>query len=269
MALTINNTITQRLRTMSALGWLVTANLAVFLILRLIAACNIFLGDRSMEAAALSFVELPLSIPDLIRHPWTVVTYMFSQFDVFHLIFNVLWLYWFGQFFLDFSTERRLVGLYLAGGLTGAFLFVLAGNFLPSIPMNSHLIGSSASVLAIVAATAIVTPNREIGIMFLGGVKLKWIALIMVVFDLIGIGADNAGGNIAHIGGALAGLVAALWMLRRHPRMKAAEPAGHATQKPAGEAELDRLLDKIRRSGYGSLTIEERRTLFEISNRMK
>lgn len=247
------------------LGWLIGINAAVFFILRLLAASYIFTGDSWPETTALSLLELPADLSQLGSVPWTVVTYMFTQFDVFHFVFNVLWLYWFGRLFLDCGSSRQLWRLYVGGGLAGAFLFIVSSLLCSGISQEARLVGSSASVLAIVAATAVMMPDRKIGLMFVGWVRLKWIALVMITFDFINMGLDNAGGHLAHIGGALVGVVFALYMKRKPVSRSSATVA---PQLSDGQ-QIDVILDKIRRSGYNSLTRSERMTLFDISKRMK
>ncbi len=252
-------------RSLSALGWLLAINIGVFLILRLFAAMNIFTGDRSVENFALSLVELPGDFRLFLRKPWTIVTYMFSQFDMFHFVFNVLWLYWFGKLFTECRSQNRLIQLYISGGIAGATTFMISANLLPGIPTTAFLIGSSASVLSIVCATAITMPDREIGLMFFGGVKLKWIALLLVVFDMINIGFDNAGGHIAHLGGAFTGILMGLYMKKVAYRRAI---AFRDADLPDND-QIDVILDKIRRSGYSSLTRLERQKLFQLSQKIK
>ena len=236
---------------MDVVGWIIAANVVMFILARF---CGL-----------LPWLELPLDFHALLARPWTPVSYMFTQIDLFHLIFNMLWLYWFATFYLDVCTPKRLAAVYVAGGIVGAVFFLIAGHLLGLHSSHAHLIGSSASVLAVVAATAMLTPDREIGLMIFGNVKLKWVALIMVAFDLVNIGFDNAGGNIAHIGGALTGVAAVLVMRRAW-----LSPQPQPDKEPLTDAErLDALLDKVRRSGYGSLSKGERAALFEISNRIK
>ncbi|MCM1110613.1 MAG: rhomboid family intramembrane serine protease [Clostridium sp.] len=254
-----------------AAGRLVAINIAVFILLHIFGAANILTGDRSLETAVLRFVELPASPEALLRAPWTIVTYMFSQYEIFHLMFNILWLWWFGKFFLDARSGRSLLRLYLGGGILGGLCFIFAANMIPGIGSGAALIGSSASVLAIVTATALIMPNRTIRLFLIGDVRLKWLAIIMIAIDLLN------GGNAAHIGGILVG--AAYWyastrttLFSGRPRFRIRRPA---KTSPVGTApltdqdKLDLLLDKIRRSGYSSLTPAERDTLFRISNRIK
>lgn len=260
---------------------LIAVNSAVFLALRIAAAANIFTGDRSTEQAALRLVELPADMSQFLARPWTIVTYMFAQFDVFHFIFNMLWLYWFGLLLTEILPSRRTLGLYLGAGLVGGLTFMAGSALLPGLPEGGVLIGSSASVLAIVTATALLMPDREIGLLFIGGVKLKWVALAMILLDFINIGTGNTGGHIAHLTGAITGAAFAICIRRESSRRnrRCSAPARPATSpevatastRPSdlSDSELDRILDKIRQSGYASLTADERRNLIEISQRLR
>lgn len=256
---------------------LVAINAAVFTLLHLLAAANIFTGDRSVEAAALRMVELPSELATFAMRPWTIATYMFAQFDVFHFLFNMVWLYWFGKFFEEISSKLRTTLLYLSGGAGGGLAFLLASNLTSTT--GGYLIGSSAAVLAVAAATAIITPNREIRLIFLGNVKLKWIALILLAIDLVNIGNTYNMSHIAHIGGALVGVVygtakSRITLSRIFKNMKV-EPARNSSTHPSTatadytEDDLNRLLDKIKTSGYSSLSTDERETLNIISSQLR
>ena len=156
----------------------------------------------------LNWLELPAWIEAFIRQPWSLLTYMFMHAGVFHLLFNMLWLYWFGRLFLNFFSARHLRGLYILGGLCGGLLYILAYNVFPYFSdavYSSYLLGASASVLAIVVATAVREPEYTVQFMFIGAVRLKYVALFMVALDLLFMTSENAGGHIAHLGGALAG----------------------------------------------------------------
>ncbi len=272
----------------SLLLWLIGVNVAVFLALRIVSVAGNISGHGEWLAGMLRWIELPGTLPLFITRPWTAVTYMFTQYDVLHILFNMLWLYWFGELFLTLGTERRLAVLYLYGGLCGAMLYGLTVLIIPSAA-GGVLIGSSAAVLAIVIATAMIMPDFKVGLLLIGPVSIKWIAIFTLIFDLAGLGGSNMGGHIAHIGGALAGMAYALgirsgyditrpasalarWGNRawKSGRRKISRtPHAAAGTSPQDVAELDAILDKIKRSGYGSLTARERKTLFEISSRIK
>ncbi|MBO4871556.1 MAG: rhomboid family intramembrane serine protease [Muribaculaceae bacterium] len=272
---------------------LIYINIGVFLLLHVASIIAWLFGVE--EAKVLLWVETPSRLGELVYRPWTVITYCFSHYELLHILFNLLWLYWLGRIFLEFFTAKHLSGLYILGGIGGAVLYVLAYNCLPAlIVQRGYLIGASASVIAIVVAVATYVPNYKIGLLFLGDVSLKWIAVAMVIMSLLGIGASNTGGDIAHLGGALVGfwfaysfkrgrditrwinasLDGLMSLFRRKRSAGVGQPTGgtayhdnRRNQSEPTEADLDRVLDKIRRSGYSSLTDDERDILFRASQK--
>lgn len=273
---------------------LIYINTAVFFFATLAeVVCRLF--NRSL-ADVFQWVELPASLPRLALQPWSLLTYMFMHGGVLHLLFNMLWLYWFGTLFLSFFSAKHLRGLYLLGGICGGVLYIAAYNLFPYFhPLTdySFMLGASASVLAIVAATAYREPNYPIRLLLFGTVRLKYLALIVIGTDLLFITSGNAGGHIAHLGGALAGLWFAAglnrgtdivkWInqaldavsspTRRKPKMKVHRNGGrqqdydYNARKKAQSDEVDRILDKLKKSGYESLTTEEKKSLFDASKR--
>lgn len=266
----------------SMLVKIIYVNIAVFLLIR-IGAFAVGIWDGDPQSLIVRWVGLPSDPVCAVMSLWTVVTYMFVQYDLLHLLFNMLWLYWFGQYFLILGTQRQLLAVYVYGGVGGALLYLLAVPWLYG-PVPAFLIGSSASVLAIVVASAWRMPDYRVGLLFLGDVALKWIAVAAVVISLLPLSGNNAGGGIAHLGGALTGaaLAAALGrgrdLTRPFCRMMdmivnlLSRPAARnrcrrhpGTRSSAGNDGLNDILDKIRRSGYASLTASERRKLFDFS----
>ena len=241
-----------------------------------------------------SYLELPAWPDRFIRQPWSIITYMFMHAGLLHLLFNMLWLYWFGKLFLMFFSGRHLRGVYILGGICGGLLYMLAYNVFPYFEdavYRSTLVGASASVLAIVFAVGVSEPNYEVQFMFIGRVKMKYVALGVLVLDLLFISSDNAGGHIAHIGGALSGWWFASSIHRgkditawinavldaiagphrrkpRKPKMKVHAGGGRKEEdrKRTSGADMDRILDKLRKSGYGSLTDDEKKSLFDGGN---
>ena len=187
----------------------VMVNVAVFVIVRVLAlVCLLFAVDAT---PAIELFEMPSNPVKFLHQPWSVISYMFLHYDVMHILFNMLWLYWFGAMFHQIFGTRRFVGLYFLGGIGGALLYMLAYNVLPLFSSTEGLLlGASASVLAIVAATAVRQPDYKVGLLFFGQISLKWIAIVTIFIDVISIGSSNAGGNIAHLGGALVGAAFAL-----------------------------------------------------------
>ena len=187
----------------------VMVNVAVFVIVRVVAlVCLLFAVDAT---PAIELLEMPSNPVKFVHQPWSLISYMFLHYDVMHILFNMLWLYWFGAMFHQIFGTRRFVGLYFLGGIGGALLYMLAYNVLPLFSSTEGLLlGASASVLAIVAATAVRQPDYKVGLLFFGQISLKWIAIVTIFIDVISIGSSNAGGHIAHLGGALVGAAFAL-----------------------------------------------------------
>ncbi|MCM1517994.1 MAG: rhomboid family intramembrane serine protease [Pseudoflavonifractor sp.] len=300
----IIDTLRYHYTTGSMLIKLIFINVGVFMLLRVGALVCALSGIS--DAWFLHWVELPSSPALLVRMPWTLLTYMFAQYDALHILFNMLWFYWFGQIFMLTDTSRRMVALYIYGGIAGAALFMAAYNLLPAFHGTmGWLIGSSASVIAIVTATAIAHPDYKVGLLFFGEVSLKWIAIVTIGIDLLSIGGSNAGGHVAHLGGAamgalygymlnnerditkpfnklmdtIANALKAISTPRHHPNgsrhggptssHKASYGSKNASSSNAkAESTLDEILDKIKKSGYTSLTADEKRRLFEASKNL-
>lgn len=281
---------------------LIYINVGIFVIGTLI---SVFLQLFKLSAVGIfDLFALPASLPWFIHQPWSLFTYMFMHAGFLHILFNMLWLYWFGSLFLCFFSGKHLRGLYILGGICGGLLYMIAYNVFPYFSdavVSTTLVGASASVLAIVAATAYREPNYRIQLFLFGAVRLKYLALIVIGTDLLFITSNNAGGHIAHLGGALAGVwfAASLskgldltawinWLLdsfvslfqkktwRRKPKMKVHYGTGNTSrekdydynaQKKAKSDEVDHILEKLKKSGYESLTSEEKKSLFDASKR--
>jgi len=274
---------------------LIYINSAVFVI---IAVIQIALMLFRMDASPLlKYLQLPASISLFLAQPWSIFTYMFVHASLLHILFNMLWFYWFGLLFLQYFSAKHLRGLYIFGGFCGGVLYILAFNIFPvftHLVNYSYMMGASASVLAVIAAVAYREPNHPINLLFFGTFKLKYLALIVIGLDLLFINSDNAGGHIAHLGGALAGLwfaysltkgrdltkwinlaidsVTAIFTTKHQkPKMKAAYGSKrqadydfNANKKERSD-HIDAILEKIKKSGYSSLTDEEKKALFNAS----
>jgi membrane associated rhomboid family serine protease len=242
------------------------------------------------------WLAAPTDLSTLATRPWTVITYMFFHIDLFHLLFNMLWLYWFGKIFRLYFDKQLLMNVFILGGLSGVALYIFSYNVFPLFSVakyDSSILGASAGVLAVVAGIAVYVPDYRLNLLFFGQVKLKYIAIASVVIDLFYIseGNSNLGGHIAHLGGALFGLLFALnirkrkditaWMTRltgffkrpkkpkkpRYMKVKYSRPPvndwDYNKQKHDRQKEVDRILDKIAIGGYDTLTREEKETLFQ------
>jgi len=232
------------------------------------------------------YLSLPSYLPKLLTRFWTPITYMFIHSGFFHILFNMLWLYWMGQIFEEFLGEKRTVGLYLLGGLAGAFLYVASYNIFPAFTQSglvlvSSAVGASAAVMAIVVGAATIAPDYTIVFMFIGPVKLKWLVLVFLVIDYLGITGPNAGGEISHIGGAIFGFIYVRQLQRGRDmvgaisglfksRSKLKVVANNNNKSSADtprQDEIDRILDKISKNGYESLSKQEKEILFRASKK--
>ncbi|GAA4495620.1 rhomboid family intramembrane serine protease [Hymenobacter ginsengisoli] len=282
----------------NALNQLIISNALVFAVLIILKA--IFFITQTSGVYVLIMRQLALSSDGmvLLRHPWTLLTYAFVHEGFLHILFNMLNLYWFGQLIREYLGDRRLVSIYVLGALVGALFFLLAYNFIPVLQpgLGLPVIGASASVTAIIVAAATLLPDYTFMLILLGPVKIKWIALAVVLISLAGINGGNPGGEITHLGGALLGFVfikqlkagrdmgrpvvaVGDWfgrLFQPRPAMKVTHRSpvsvGRATaaaSKTAPSAtppeEVDLILDKISRSGYESLSKEEKQKLFRAS----
>lgn len=273
----------------STLTRLIYINLAVFLVIRIV---NVFYFLAGAEFPFIDWLALPADGQTLLSRPWTLLSYMFLHFDFLHILFNLLWLYWMGQIFLGYFNQAKLLTLYLLGGLAGGMFYILGYNFFPVFADSlegARLLGASASVIAIVTALAMHAPNHTIHLLFIGPLRIKYIALFSVVLYVIGIASTNAGGNLAHLGGAFWGVVYVLQLRRGFDQSKgivwitnwikkrfAPKPKVRvAYRKPVDDMEYNRMknqeqermnqiLEKISKSGYGSLSKEEKEILFKM-----
>lgn len=280
----------------SSLTRLIYINCGLFLLLKIGYVILLLAGQGDIfYPTVLEWVGVPADVEYLLYRPWTLATYMFTQFEFIHLLFNMLWLYWFGSIFLNHFTERQLTGVYIGGGLTGAFLYIVAYNIFPYFDqltrLSSWAIGASASVMAIVFAVCTYLPQHKVYIFLIGPVKLIYLALFTALIDLLSIQSGNAGGHIAHLGGALYGCLFILFLknnkdiascfsnsgkklkhlfrpknkMRVSYKKKVSEmnDREYNAYKKNQDEYINRILDKISRSGYESLTREEKEILFK------
>ena len=243
----------------------------------------------------MDYLQLPAFPYFLLHKPWTIITYMFTHYSFLHILFNMLWLYWFGKIFLFYFNGRQLGGLYIIGGIAGALLFILSYNIFPYFEDNvifSSLVGASASVMAIVFAISFYQKDYAIDLLFFGRIKLLYLALFTIAIDMLTITSGNAGGHIAHIGGALTGIGFASLIKngkditnsinkvidvivnlgKKRPKMKVTYKRPETdyeynTRKQQETETIDRILDKLKHSGYESLSSEEKKRLFDASKK--
>lgn len=267
---------------------LMFVNIAVFIF---IVIGNLFVYFAKTSFDVVHWLGVPATIGVLARRPWTVFTYMFVHVSFLHIFFNLLVYYWFGKIFLQYLSQRQFMGMYILGGLAGALLFVVAYNQIPVLGAHPAVaIGASASIMAIVFSVAALVPNLRVYVRFVGNVKLKDLALIIVLLDLVGIPLGNAGGHIAHLGGAIIGAIFAVsykkgtditiflsrfwqWikdLFKNEPKIKVSRGGAQTKNEPKSNSEqekINKILEKVKKSGYTSLTKEEKELLFRKSNK--
>jgi membrane associated rhomboid family serine protease len=286
----------------TSLTRLIYVNAIVFLVIKIIEVIGVLAAKPALTESVVSFLAVPASIDALAGKPWTPVTYMFTHQGFIHIIFNMLWLWWFGKIFLSYLDQRKLVSVYVMGGLAGALLYIAVFNIFPAFAGMVHVsvaLGASASVMALVVATAVYLPDLELNLLFFGRIKLKYLALITFLITSVFDFSVNTGGKIAHIGGALMGLAygyglkngkdIGAWLnsildffvtLFRHGRKlkvtykkaktdydnkKAKTDFDFNKVKAERQKAIDHILDKISKGGYESLTREEKEILFNES----
>ena len=240
---------------------LVAINIALYLILGLLYLCSV----------NLNFVMLPSSFGEAVFKPWTLVTYMFSHFAFLHLLFNMTWLFFFGRVLYELCGKKHTVAAYVAAGLAGGICFMAWGSMGQSA---EYLIGSSAAVLGLMTATVVVAPDYSLNLLFLGEVKIKWIYAFAVFILLISspqiFKLQLTSTDIAHLAGIITGGI--YGRLYKHPIFKPRRKKIVLTPRensPDVKTELDSLLDKVRRSGYSSLSESEKTRMIEISNELQ
>jgi membrane associated rhomboid family serine protease len=277
---------------------LIIINVAVFVVTALTKA----FAPSFYNAVILEYLALPADLWKLLTRPWTVLTHMFIHSGGWHLIWNMLMLYWFGRIVGDLLKDNRIWPLYLLGSLAGAVAYIISFHLLSNV-VGARAVGASAGIMAIVAAAGAIAPDYNMRLILLGDVRLKYIVAVLIFVDVLSAsGYSNAGGAVAHLGGAVLGFafVAQLrngydmttgvnrvtdWVAnlgrvqetrsaqrnRKSPltvkhrtqpkRSKAAPPSGG----PDLQQQVDQILDKIKSSGYDSLTKSEREILLKAS----
>ena len=274
----------------SALSRLMLINISIWIICLFISVFT-WLFNISDISFVTKLFAVPADISSLAEKPWSIFTYMFLQEEFWHLFFNMLMLYYGGQIFLQFFSQKQLLLTYIFGGLVGALFFILAFNAFPvfeDTKTYAFALGSSASVLSILIAAATYQPEYRLNLFLLGQVKMKWIAIIFVVIDLLSIPKGNSGGHIAHLGGALWGFLYAYLLkkdfdfyliFKRKARIKVKTRNAHNyhqrpktdeqynAERAQEQEETDKILEKIAKNGYSSLSEKEKEFLFRQSKK--
>lgn len=288
--------LTYKYNTADTLEKLIGVNVALFLLIFVIQTLGFLF--QIPTGFFVEWLVFPKSLIEYAYKPWTIITYAFMHSGIFHILSNMLILYFSGKFFLTYFSGKRMLNLYFLGAIFGALIYTLSYNLLPAFSSTgrSYLIGASASVMAILVATATQAPNLQVRLFFLGNLKLWWIATFLVVLDVIQIPISNPGGHLAHLGGSAIGYfyITQLkkgndigswlqtftdWFAKsfqpksRKSNMKTVhkntnKKQSSPTSRTDKQKKIDQILDKISKSGYDSLTKEEKDFLFKAGKDM-
>ncbi len=292
----------------NTLAQLILVNVVVFLVLLLL-NLTFTLSEKSyLYGTVLDQLLIPAPATEFIRKPWTLLTYFFTHTDPFHILYNMMGLYWFGRLVDEYLGARRLLGLYVLGGIAGGLLYLAMYNLVPHFMQkapNAQMLGASGAFFSVAVGAATLLPNYSFHLLFFGPVRIKYIVFFLVVVSLASLGGANPGGQLAHLGGAAMGFFFVkllqngtdlgrpiYWLLdgwqtltRPKPAVKvsyrqrsnantstntyvtAGTPAAGSSVTMPDEAEIDSILDKISRSGYESLSREEKQKLFKASQK--
>lgn len=247
--------------------------LTVLLVLNFAFFVVVNISSHILRLNLVPYLAAPLNETELIFKPWTLLTYMFLHTDFFHLLFNLLLLYFTGILFQSILGEKRLLYLYIMSGLAGVLSLIIA-EFIFSGLSGGYLMGASAAVMGIIAAQAVYTPNYTVHLFFVIQLPFKYFALITFVLSTLLDFSFNTGGKITHIGGALFGLLYAYYLKKgidiKFLSLFKTKPNFSVSSKKRFKDEdeyLDYLLDKISTKGYHSLSKQEKEDLFKISQK--
>lgn len=279
---------------------LIIINVVVFLVLAIVKVFSLWFGFEAFFVSVHNHFSLPSGFSDFLGRPWTLITYFFNHNlgGLLHILFNMFALYWFGKILVEYLGSDKLVALYVLGGIAGGVFYLMVYNLIPSPPTflagRAELVGASAGVFAIMVGAATLLPDYTFYLLFLGPVKIKWIAVVYIFLSFLGSVGQNAGGDIAHLGGALIGFIyvkqlqvgvnwggwitsSISWiggLFSSRPAVKVSYrkngAAGKSKTGPApgvSQQEIDDILDKISDGGYESLSKEEREKLFKASKK--
>lgn len=284
----LNQDVQDKLRNLNVLEKIIAINVVVFLI-------GLLLSTILNSGNSLYWLELPKDVGDFIFKPWSVITYSFTHYGFFHLLFNMLVLYYVSRMMLNLFSPKLTLNIYFLGIIFGALFFMFAYNVLPQNLLKpvGALVGASAGVRALLIFLCAYMPNTDVRLIFFN-IKLWHLGIALVVFDVIGLFGLNQGGNIAHLGGVALGYFYAKQLVKGNDigkgfeklmdgianlfkrskksplktvhRRKSNTVAGHNKsefKEFSKQKQIDLILDKISKSGYESLTEEEKAFLFK------
>ena len=278
------NTLKNKYKTGTIIEKFIYLNIAIFLLTLLITVFQgLYKGEKNFLVA---WFSLDNNLDAFLTKPWSIISYGFLHADFIHLIFNMITLYFIGNLFIQYFTEKQALTFYILGTLFGGFLYVISQNYFPLFEgRNTTLVGASAGISAIFIGIATYIPQYQIKIRFIGFVKFWHLAAIWLAFDVVGLIGTNAGGSFSHLGGSLFGYLYvqqasnkktnistlfSSFFKRKEKPLKTVHKSAKRKQnivKNSSQKQIDVILDKISKSGYDTLTKTEKEFLFKQGKR--
>ena len=272
---------------------LILVNVVVFVLVFVPVSVLHLMKMDQVSLLIMEQLELPGDFLQLLFKPWTLITHLFVHRGLMHILFNMLTLFFTYQLFNRYFEDKRFINVYFVSGLAGALMFLISVNIFPLFSDGAHhytAVGASAAVMGVLNAICAYRPDDEVILFGVFKLKLRWMAVLFVLLDLISISSGNEGGHLAHLGGALFGFIWALNMKKgtdlaaffnyvqdlfkkkpkRNKNIKVVHKRSQSDaewnmDKKARQQRVDEILDKISRSGYDSLSKAEKALLFELS----
>ena len=280
------NTLKNKYKTGTIIEKLIYLNIAIFLLTLLITVFQgLYKGEQNF---LVEWFSLDNNLDAFLTKPWSIISYGFLHADFIHLIFNMITLYFIGNLFIQYFTEKQALTFYILGTLFGGFLYVISQNYFPLFEgINTTLVGASAGISAIFIGIATYMPHYQIKIRFIGFIKFWHLAAIWLAFDFVGLIGTNAGGSFSHLGGSLFGYlyvqqasnkktnistIFSSFFKRKEKPLKTVHKSAKRKQKTVknsnqNQEKIDVILDKISKSGYDTLTKTEKEFLFKQGKR--
>ena len=263
---------------------IILINIIVFVSINFVQVILTISGLSSFFTLFINKLMLPASLGTFILQPWSIITYFFLHMSFMHILWNMLFLYWFGKIIYDNIGNNALISLYVLGGIIGGLFYMAIYNIIPYYAdrvSESLMLGASAGVFSVVVGSATLMPNYTFHLLLIGPVRIKYIALFYVLLSFFDVAGTNAGGEIAHLGGAFIGYIFIRQLQnginigegiinflnlinekKKEKKNKFQKESDETTQD-----EVDKILDKISESGYSSLTSKEKERLFNASKK--
>ena len=266
---------------------IILINVIVFVSMSIFEVFITLSGFGELFNLFLNKLMLPASLKVFIFQPWSIVTYFFLHMNFMHILWNMLFLYWFGKIIHENIGNNAVISLYIIGGIIGGLSYMALFNIIPYYDnrvSESLMLGASAGVFSVVVGSATLLPNYTFYLLFLGPVRIKYIALFYVLLSFFDVTGSNAGGEIAHLGGALMGylyirqlqngvnmgkgIIDILNIFNKNKKeVISKEEKTNEIKKDISQDEIDKILDKISDSGYKSLSNNEKEKLFNASKK--